>query len=178
MIQEQGIVYTDTTHYVNVNSNSRDSTKYPLHYDYRINLNSDYKNVTKVSLVSVVFPNSTDILDEPYLTIDLGELNFIDFESATTRHRGFCMLPLKASTKLAGGFINPELNVACHCSLELKTPIAKLSNLTVKIRDSDGTIYNFGNSAGSTAKADQHSFMLKITCREVSRQQLNHRNIM
>mgnify|MGYP000131501220 FL=1 len=178
VIQEQGIVYTDTPHYITVNSSSRDASKYPLHYDYRINLNNDYRNIVKVSLVSVLFPNTANILDEPYLTIDLGELNFIDFESATTRHHGFCMLPLKASSKTIGGFINPELSVACQTSLELKTPIARLSSLAVKIRDYNGDIYNFGNAGGSTAKAEQHAFMLKITCRETSRKQMNNRIVL
>jgi hypothetical protein len=169
--QECGIMYEDTFHYVNINSGLRNFQQYPFHFDYKINLGNDYRNVAEISIVSMVVPNTAGITSEPYLTLDLGDLNFISFESSTVPHTGFANIVFDTPV---GGFINCKV---VDTSRILKSPIAKLSQITVKIRDVLGSLYKFGSNSGSFLKADQHSFVLKIRCREVSRQQINIRNV-
>lgn len=174
VIQECGIEYQDSFHYININSGLRDFQKYPLHYDYKMNLQNDYRNIVEISLVSAVFPNSTGILLEPYLVLDLDDLNFISFESSTVPHSGFASVLFDNQFQTSGGFVSCKVP---QISRIFKTPIAKLSFISVKIRNVLGVLYSFGSNSGSFLKADQHSFVLKIRCREVSRKQLNQRNV-
>jgi hypothetical protein len=149
-------------HYIFVNSGYRNTDNYPLHYDYRINLNDGYNDVISIEMVSVTFPNSTNILNEPVLMFDIEEINFIKAQN-TAGTNIFSIVPLKGPNKVSGGFINPEL--ACnHRALWCNetNPISRLSSLTVKIRDVDGALYDFGVSVGDTTKALQHSFVLKL----------------
>lgn len=172
--QECGITYEDTFHYININSGLRDFQKYPKHYDYKIDLKTPYRNVVEISLVSMVIPNITGILLEPYLTLDLDELNAVSFESFTVPHTGFSTILFDTPLQTTGGFITCKVP---ETSRILKSSIARLSSISVKIRDVLGSIYNFGSVPGSFLKADQHSFMLKIRCREVCRQPVSQRNV-
>src|SRR4029079_1802362 len=127
--------------YLTVNSASR-GPEYPKHYDYRLNLKNVYKNVKQVELASAILPNQpATILDEPFLSIDIEELNYIDFSDTPTTHKAFAVLPLKPPTKATGGFINPELGSIYHTALTFHKPLAKLSALTIKIRDMYGNLY-------------------------------------
>jgi hypothetical protein len=167
-------VYTD--HYLTINSGSR-TDNYPRHYDYRINLNKEYKNVVKASLVAAVLPNNTGILDEPYLSLSIDELNFIDTESSGGYHTIFAIMPIKTPVKTTGGFIIPEMTSSCNTELVFKTGLARLSTLTVKIKDNTGALYTFGNGAGSTLKELQHTFTLKLTTRDSDRMVLQNNSV-
>lgn len=169
--------YVFVDHYLTVSSNDRNSTQYPLHYNYKVGLVSTYKNVVSVGLISAVLPNTSGILDEPYLVLGIDELDFIDFGSLENNHKGFTTLPIKTPSKATGGFIVPDLASSCNSEVLFRTPIARLPSLSVKIRDYKGDLYDFGFAGGSTAKANQHSFTLKITTRELSRSQLANRNV-
>lgn len=163
-------------HYVFVNSIYRDITNYPLHYDYRINLRDGYNDVVSVEMVSVIIPNSVDILNEPVLLFDIEELNFIKAQNAVGTNI-FSIIPLKGPNKTVGGFINPEL--ACNhraiwCN-EIK-PISRLNSLTVKIKGLEGNLFDFGDANGSIDKALQHSFVLKIKTKIPVRERTYLRN--
>lgn len=182
---EPSIKYNQYEHYINISSNNRDSSNYPLHYDYRINFDFPYKNIKSIELVSVILPNQTatssggNILNEPYFIIDVDEINYIEFpnNNGSKALKGFGIIPLKAPTQTSGGFINPELGCIYHTSKIYKTPLASLNSLTIKIRDINGNLYDFGQANGSTSKEYQNSFVFKITTEEVSRKNLNHRNV-
>lgn len=169
--QECGITYQDEIHYVNICSFLRDFQKYPLHYNYRMDLQEDFRNVVEISVVSATVPNSIGITGEPFITLDLGDLNHITFESATVPHSGFANI-----------LFDPPVGAFIQCrpvdsSRIFKTPLARLSSISVTFRDVLGNIYNFGSNTGSFLKNDQNSFLLKIRCREVCRKQLNIRNV-
>lgn len=169
--QECGVKYEDVIHYVNICSFLRDFQKYPLHFDYRMDLKEDFRNVVEISVVSATVPNSSGITLEPFITLDLGDLNHISFESATVPHTGFANILFDTPV---GGFI--------HCKPVdspriFKTPLARLSSISVKFRNALGVLYSFNSNSGSFLKADQHSFLLKIRCREVCRKQINLRNV-
>lgn len=182
---EPSIHYNNYEYYINISSNNRDSTNYPLHYDYRINFDFPYKNIKSIELISVILPNQTatssggNILNEPYFIIDIDELNYIEFPNNTSSKalKGFGIIPLKGPTQTVGGFINPELGCIYNTSKIYKTPLASLNYLTIKIRDINGDLYDFGQTNGSTLKQYQNSFVFKITTEEVSRKILNHRNV-
>jgi hypothetical protein len=178
VIQEPDIKYEETVYYLNINSNDRNATTYPLQYSYTINLDKVYNNVVCVEMISAIFPNVSGIILQPYLVYDIEELNTIDFALTSQNHKGFAICPLKNPNQSSGGFVLTELGCAFHTKTVYKIP-KKISRLTVKIKDMYGNIYNFGDSSGtgSTAQADQNAFVLKITCNETSRKPLNLRNV-
>ena len=175
-IAEPNIEYEETIYYLNVNSGDRLSTS-PLHYDYSLNLPSKYENVKSAELISAIFPNVSGITDEPYLVVDIEELNTVDFTMQQNSHKGFSVCPLKNPNQASGGYVMAELACALHTKTVFKTP-KMLSRLQIKIRDQTGNLYTFGDESGSgsTVKADQHSFVLKITTYDKSRAELNTRN--
>lgn len=177
--------YTTYQHYLSISSSNRDSTNYPLHYDYRINFDFPYRNIKEIELISAILPNqgasssSGDILNESHLVLDIDELNYIEFPNnvGSSALKACAIIPLKAGTKASGGFINPELGCIYHQSKVYRTPLASLDHLTIKIRDNLGNLYDFGQPTGSTAKAYQNHFVFKITTEEVKQTALNHRNV-
>jgi hypothetical protein len=168
-------------YYVNISSNNRDSTNYPLHYNYRINLDSQFKNVKSVELVSAIFPNQPaassggNILNEPFLIVDVEELNYIDFPDnvGSPALKGFGVIPLKVPTQTSGGFIIGELGCIYHTKKEFYGTLGSLSRFTIKIRDCNGNLYDFGSTGGSTSKSFQNFFVFKITTQEISQKYIN-----
>ena len=185
VVSEPKIEYVEYEHYVNISSNNRDSVNYPLHYDYRINFDHPFKNIKKIELISAILPNQAaassggDILNEGYLVIDVDEINYIEFPNNVGSNplKGFSILPLRPPTQTTGGFIIPELGCIYNKSKVFKTPLASLDHVTIKIRDCDGNLYDFGVTGGSTAKPYQNHLVFKITVEEARREKLNHRNV-
>lgn len=182
---EPSVIYNEYDHYVNISSSNRDTLNYPLHYNYRINFDYPLKNIKRIELISAIFPNQPatssggNILNESHLIIDVDELNYVEFPNnvGSSALKGFAILPLKAATQSTGGFINPELGCIYHKSKIYKTPLASLDHISIKIRDYQGNLYDFGQPAGSTNKQYQNHFVFKVTTEEVSRKVLNHRNV-
>lgn len=175
-LQEPMVEYSSTCNYLNINSGDRDTVNYPLHYDYSINLDTVYENVSRVELLSIIFPNVSGITSEPYLVLDVIELNTIDFALNSKGHSGFAVCPLKNPNQASGGYVLAELGCSYHIQTDYKTP-RKISRLTVKIRNSTGDLFDFGKPSGSSLKADQHSFVVKITTKDVCRKVLEQRNV-
>jgi len=185
---EPEIKYKYFESYINISSSNRDTTSYPLHYKYRIAFDIPYKNIKKVELINAVIPNQaasssgSTILNEPFLIIDIEQLNCIDFpiNNNTLSFKGFALLPLKGPNVGAsgtGGFIVPDTGCFFHTSKIYKTPLASLNAISVIIRDSAGTPYNFGVPNGTTNIAYQNHFVLKITTEEKDMSVINQRNI-
>lgn len=185
LVQEPVQKYKLYSHYLSISSSNRDSTNYPLHYNYRINFDQPFKNVKQIELISAILPNQhsassgSDILNESHFILDIDELNYIEFpnNAGSQALKGFAILPLKPSTKNSGGFINPELGCIYHQSKVFKTPLANLNHLSIKIRDNAGNLYDFGHPNGNTDKTHQNHFVFKITVEEVDRNVLNNRNV-
>jgi hypothetical protein len=180
IIQEPDTIYEDTISYINICSAYRDPVQYQLQYDFRIDLGSDkFKNVKKIEFIGGILPNSAGITSEPYLVLDLGKLNSMEFPMKNNNHKGFSIMTLKNPNQGLGngGFVLVELGTCFHVATEYKVPVS-FNHLEVKIRDMYGNIYNFGDTAGtgSIAKGDQITFTLKITSREVCRKPLGLRN--
>lgn len=185
VINEPSMEYMTHDSYISISSSNRDLDNYPLHYSYRINLDYPFKNVKKIEMISAILPNkpatvsSGDILNEPYLIIDVEEFNYIEFPNnvGSSALKGFSILPLKSPTKSSGGFINPELGCIYHKSKIFREPVSSIRSITIKIRDHLGNLYDFGQSSGSSSKEYQNHFVFKITTEEVSRKKLEHRNV-
>ena len=172
---EEEIKYVRHESYAFVSSSHRNATSYPLHYDYKIKFTNPYKNVKCIEMLSATIPNTATILDEPVVVFDINEINHIDFKVDDTSSKIFTALPLGAPSKTTNGFIT--INNSARTRLVFKNPISTLSTLSIRILDVDGAVIDFGAPAGSTAKALQHSFVLKITTEEKTRETISYRNV-
>lgn len=168
---EPDMEYTTHEHYIKVCSSGRNSTAYPLHYDYKINLPNKVKNIVSAQIVSCVIPD-VDILDEPIVVFDIEELNYIDFLFDGGYKKIFTSFPISEPNANNHTFINLK---AASPILNFKTPLASISTLTVKLYDINYQPLTFGSPGGSTAKALQHSFLLKFVVAETPQKQIDYR---
>jgi hypothetical protein len=106
----------------------------------------------------------------------MGDLNGMDIVSnaGNSSFRGAFLLPIKTADS---AFISLEYSSICNQSCTFKTPLANLNHFTIKLRQSDGTLYDFGSAVGSTAKAFQNTFQFRITCQDTVRKSLGQRNV-
>lgn len=150
-------------HYVKISSAARDTTKYPLHYNYRIDFQTPFRNVLKVEIVSCVIPDAS-VSTEPVVVFDIQELNFMSFICSAGYKTIFSAFPISEPNAQNHSFINLK---AQGPVLRYKTPLASLSSLTIKLYDVDYQPLTFGAPGGSTSKSLQHAFILKITVQEM-----------
>lgn len=165
-IEQSDIKYRSKVHYIHITSAARDASQ-PLQYNYHINLPRTYKNVICVEMKSATLPNVTNINLEPYLVFDIDELNCIDFINQDSNNAGFAVLPIK-TTSQDNSFLVPELGCIYNVKYE-PDPAKTLSRLTIKVRNMNGNLYDFGAPNGTTLKEYQHSFVLKITTNEADK---------
>lgn len=173
--KEPNVKYTTYENYIKISSGARDTTSYPLHYDYRILFENPFRNIKSIEMVSCVIPNS-NISTEPLVIFDITELNYIKFHTPNNGvKKVFATFPISEPSQPGHSFINlkPEGPV-----LDFKTPLASLSSISVKLYNVDYEPLDFGSTAGSTSKTLQHSFLLKITVVESSKNPVQNRVVL
>lgn len=173
MYNKQQLEYIIHDHYVKISSAGRNITKYPLHYDYRIDFQTPFRNVIKVEMISCVIPDA-NVTSEPIIVFDIKELNFMNFISSAGYKTIFSAFPISEPNAQNHTFINLK---AQGPVLIYKIPLASLSSLTIKLYDIDYQPLTFGEPAGSTAKLLQHAFILKVSVQEISLDPIQSRNV-
>jgi hypothetical protein len=176
--EEPNVKYTSQyTKYVQVCSNDRDSALYGKTNNFKICFEK-IKNVIEIELVSAILPNQNDILDEPYLVIEIDELpSNIEF-SCNNIKKAFAMLPLKKPNKDTASFIVPELGQNYKTTMKFKTPLASIQSFTLSIKDLNGNLFDFAPSDSSqTEKNLQTTFMFRVTSLEADMSSVQTRAI-
>jgi len=135
-----------------VSSAQRDTVAYPSSSDFVIHLQNELKLVTSVELLKSIVPNQNNVSDEPYLILDVKELNDDTFENNGSE--GFAMLPTGTTA-----FVNNTGNE--NDIVHFRTP-KDIFRFTIKIKDVSGNAFDFGNS-GTTTLASQPAFLFRIT---------------
>jgi hypothetical protein len=149
--------------YQQISSNDRDTAIYQEVNHYRINFQSKLKNIVEIELITAIFPNTTNILLEPYLVLEIDELSSnIEF-SSNDINKAFAILPLKKPNDTTGSFIVPELGQNRQTVMYFRTPLASLDRMTISIKDMNGNLFNFGSDTLTPTKALQNTFLFKIT---------------
>lgn len=177
-INEEKDIHYNTCYekYVQICSNDRDTTIYPNPNNYKINFEK-IKNVIEIELVSVILPNQNNILDEPYVLLEITELpSNIEFSSNNIKN-AFAILPMKKPNKDTGSFIIPELGQNYRTPLKLKTPIASLQSFTISVKDLNGNLFDFGTDTPTPTKSLQNSFVFKIKRMEKDMKDINARSV-
>lgn len=152
----QDLILNPVPIYISVDSRDRDRGLWPQTNQFRVPFvtSSDnpaikttgdrIRNIYSISLLSCVVPNSPGVFDQPYLLLQIDEIQGIyDAANQTTT---------KAITKLYfreahGGskFLRLDKGVGDPtCRIYWPAPKASLSQLTVSFRNYDGSLFDFG----------------------------------
>jgi len=139
--------------YLSIDSRDRDRTSYPNPNSYRIpfnpvegtsgSLGKVYKNVIEISLVSVLVPNIATIENKQYIILEIDELKNLMFSSSTEALKyGFAKLHFHTpSTGCA--YMDVDNSTPLTYTF-YQSPIATLSSLTVRYKEYNGNLINFG----------------------------------
>lgn len=173
--QEPDIKYSNIESTLVISSKDRDIINYPNSSNFIIDLNDEYKNIKRIELVQAIIPDKNSVLTEPFLLLNIKELqNTMDSNNKAISD-SFAMLQMSPPT-VSGSFIICDKRIHENVVKYYKTPLARLSRLTITITNSDGDLFSFGGN-GTTSKAYQCQFVLKIITEETSRTMFNSRNV-
>ena len=164
-------------YFVTIDSRDRDRRSWPLssHFEVKCeppdnftgaSLNRKFLNVRCIELVSAIFPNTNDVLNEMYLYLTIPE---IDGSFEATNLEG-----MKAFAKLIPGCVHGNY---VHAKVEeydrprkvFKTQGVRLDKLTIQFKKWNGKIFDFGQDNANPSpplNLVQTSVTLKITAVE------------
>lgn len=172
---EPSIQYEKTDNYLIVNSKDRDTVTYPSSSQFVITLDKEYRNISSVELIQAIVPDKNNITQEPYLLLNVKELENTMDSNNKQIYESFAILQTCQPT-ISGSFLQIDKRIFENVIMKYKTPKANLSKMSISITDTDGVLFNFGGS-GSSSKEYQSLFVFKITTLESSRTPINHRNV-
>lgn len=152
--------------YIVLSSTFRDTAAFPHVNFFRNNLTSTLKNVTELTLISVILPKPTTLSNSGMLFLVLNEswnINKVVFPSTLnsqkTIRKAFSPLPLTNST--ATNFISSDFDSSSYAVK--MTPPKDFSNyFEIQILDITGTPFSFGETAGDLTQANQLSLIFKV----------------
>jgi hypothetical protein len=174
--EEPNIDYEGKTYYLTISSKNRNITNNPLVNNYVVYFPTEFKNIYSIELIQAIIPAKNNVETEPYLLLDIDEIQDVVVSSDTNISKSFAILLLAPPTT-NGGFIQIDNRIHENTVLNFTTPKASLSKMTISIRDSDGNLFDFGVNSNTLNKSMQNTFIFKIVVGEKKRTQLNQRNV-
>ncbi len=173
--QEPSIEYKKRNNYLTICSKDRDLTVYPKSTQFVIDLNKEYRNITSIELITAIIPDQGSVQQEPFLLLNIKELDVLNDSNNKQISDSFAMLQLTPPT-VSGTFIQIDKRTFENTTLEYHTPKSRLSRMSISITDLDGSIFNFGGD-GTIDKDYQCVFVFKIITLDTDRGSLNQRNV-
>lgn len=155
----------EVTKFFFVHSKDRDTSLYPSPSRYRID-NVDTLgafNIKSISLHSAILPNCNSILEQPYLLLNIDELqgSFDATNSASQKALALLMLDKSYDTK----FLNIRSDV---CRVTPQKIGQSLKSLTISLTDQYGIPFDFGLDAGNSIDGSiQHTLVFSFIGTEV-----------
>lgn len=175
--QEPDLQYEEKVHYLTISSKDRDVTAYPNVNHYSLKFPNEFKNIHSIELIQGIIPDQNDVQNEPYLLLQVDEIQDVMVSNDKNISNSFAILQLAAPTR-SGTFIQIDRRIHEYTVKYYDTPKAYLSKMTVTILDSNGIPFNFGTDTPSPPnKSFQNTFIFKIVTLEKQRRVLNHRNV-
>lgn len=174
--QEPDIEYDLQTYYLCVSSKDRNFSQYPNVNKYTIHLRNEYKNVSTIELVQAILPAKNNVDHEPYLLLNIDEIEEVVHSNDTNIANSFAILQL-APPVTTNGFIQIDKRIHENTIKYFKTPKASLSKMSITITDSSGIPFDFGTDSDPPEKEYQNTFVFKIQTLEKKRSSLNSRNV-
>jgi hypothetical protein len=181
---------TPFPHYLSIDSRDRDRRIYPNSNEYKIYLkgaddkpsailDNDYRNVISVELVSAIYPNTNNILNEMYLLLQVNEIEGFYDSSNTPTNNAFAKIYPDA---VVGPFVRAKTSGVEFLGIKFRPAnlLASLNSMTIKWRKYDGTLFNFGvdNPPNMPTNPEvNHTITFKITTLEPDTTVLGHHNV-
>lgn len=153
---QENLIVNPVPHYLTIDSRDRDREVWPNTNQYRIPLvavdndlsvmspNVRYLNIYSISLLSCVVPNDGGVMFEPYLLLQIDEIDRVYDSANPACARAFTKLYFKevcANSKfyrLDKGVGDPLTKIYWPA------PRASLETISLSFRHPDGTLFDFG----------------------------------
>ncbi len=175
--------------YLHVDSTYRNRDKYPdpSHYVMPLVASNDgtdtsgerYKDIYQISLLSVTIPNIPQVFVQPYLLLQIDEIQG-HYDSANVYcKKAFTRMCFEESGTSSFVKLDKDVNEPAVVVF-YPAPLASLDRLTISIRNPDGTLFNFGTDALPPQVPNplfQNSFTFQIVSKVVDViETIGHRN--
>jgi hypothetical protein len=172
---EPNIQYTEEVIYLTVSSRDRDVILYPNPSSYTVTLDQEIKNIHSIELFRSILPNKNGLVDEPYLTLKIAEINNTFSTNDNTLNSAFAMIPIHFQT--AGNFIHSDTHENVK-KIFYGASKASLGRLTISLHKEDGSLFSFGTDTPDPPnKLFQNTFIFKISIFNKNRTPLDFRNV-
>lgn len=188
-LPQANLVVNPKSDYVTINSSDRNREKWPSTSNFSIKLIDDepgqpngvvgkrYRNIQSVKLLSAVVPNTNNVLDEPYLLLQIDEIKGMYDAASRPARNSFTKLHFMPSP---GNFLRLDKGVGDPLTrVYWPTPKATIDRFTMSVRTYDGEVFDFGTDDGDEPDPLlQTTFTLEIKGYvSDSKTALGHRNI-
>ena len=152
--------------YIAIDSRDRNLTTSPKPNNYVFRLPFPLKNVQSIYLIKTIIPNVNNVTNEPYLVLEIPEINHQQFMSAsngTLQNATSVLVPCIYQSS-SSAFL------ACHSKINDEiiyyptTKNVRLDRITVRFKKSNGDYFDFGTDSNpaSPNSAIQHFILLKV----------------
>jgi hypothetical protein len=165
---EGSIEYEEKEEYLIVTSKSRNVTQFPSTSSFSVELDNEFRNIRSITLVQAILPDKGNVTQEPYLLLQINEIDNVMESPDNIIQKSFAFLCTNTATE-PGYFITIDRSVHENTPKVYKDLKSSLSRLTLRLVDSTGTTFNFGNPVNPLDKAYQTTFVFKITTVEKKR---------
>lgn len=150
--------------YLHLDSGQRDYEAYPTRAYFKIRLDTPIRDIHSVEVLAMVIPNLDNVLDEPYLILDIYELNGT-FAGHPSQQPSTAVLNLQnAVTGPTYSHVALCRKVAERSPIFYRPPKKRLDSVTFALRKPDGTLVNLGSDVGSLIRQNQLLVSLKFMC--------------
>jgi hypothetical protein len=162
-LPQSNLIVNPVPAYLTIDSRDRDRDAWPNSNYYRIPLVAPdnkpnvkapgrrYKNIYSISLLSAVVPKASGVLDEPYLLMQIDEVDNVYDSANPACARAFTKLYFK-EVCVGSPYLRLDKGVGDPLTkIYWPAPRASLDSVTISFRHYDGTLFDFGPDAAPPA---------------------------
>ena len=155
-LPQQNLIVNPKPAYITINSSDRSRIKWPSTSNFCIKLIDDepgqpngvvgkrYRNVQSVKLLSAVVPNTNNVINEPYLLLQINEVEGMYDAASRSCQNAFTKLYFEEAPGTAK-FLRMDKGVGDPLTrVYWPTPKATIDRFTVSFRTYDGEVFDFG----------------------------------
>jgi hypothetical protein len=145
---QSNLITNPTAKYITLDSATRNRTIWPTTSEFQIRTGTTYKNIQSIKLLSCIIPDTNNVLDEPYLLLQIKEIEGTYDAATTPCQNAFSKIYFQEAPgpdfflRLDKGVGDPLTRVYWP------TPKASIDRFTVSFRKYNGELFIFGNDNG------------------------------
>lgn len=155
-LPQSNLILNPVPFYISIDSRDRNRDSWPQTNHYRVPLVTSstnpnvkstgdrLKNIYSIDLLSCVVPNSPGLFDQPYLLLQIDEIDGLYDAANTPSTRALTKLYFREASP-GGTFLRLDKGVGDPTRrIYWPAPRASLEQLTISFRNYDGTLFDFG----------------------------------